>query len=114
MRFLLKVHDRKWSAIALDAEPKEKELMPGCSKAARQLRLERRDAPLKLIQFFALIALEVMVMFFSGYLISRRIAGNLYRLQPAIIDQGLNISINGRDPEGRVMQLCSLPGLFRG
>ena len=88
--------------------------MPGRTKAARQLRLERRDAPFKLIQFLALVALEVMVMFFPGYLISRRISGNIHRLQPALIDQRLDVSINGRDSKGWVMKLRALPGLFRG
>jgi hypothetical protein len=97
----------------LGAEAKEKELVPGRSKATRQLWLERWDTPLKFIQSLALVALEVMVMFFPGHLISRRIAGNLYRLQPALIDQRLNVSINGRDSEGWVMKLRALQSLFR-
>lgn len=85
-RFRLQLHDRQWSAITLGAESKQKELVPGRTKTAWQLRLERRDAPFKLIQLLTLVALEVMVMFFPGYLISCRITGNLYRLQPTLID----------------------------
>jgi hypothetical protein len=108
------IRTAKWSAITLRAEPIQKELVPGRTKAARQLRLERWDAPFKLIQFLALVALEVMVMCFPGYLVACRIAWNFYRLQPALIDQRLDVSINGRYSKGWVMKLRALPGLFRG
>jgi hypothetical protein len=93
--------------IALGANPVEKELMAGCTEAARELRLEW-DAPVKFIQLSALIALEMMVMIFSSNFISRRITGNLYRLQPALIHERLNVSINRSLAESRVITLRPL------
>lgn len=81
--------------------------MPGRAKATRQLRLELRNTPFEFVQLFTLVALEVVVMLFPGHFIARRIARNLYRLQPALIDQRLNISIDSGLAERRVMALRS-------
>lgn len=99
--------------IALGAESIEKELVPGLAKATRQFRLERRNTSFEFIQLFTSVALEVVVMLFPSYFISRRMAGNLYRLQPALIHQGLNVSIDRSLAECRVMTLRSLQNLVR-
>jgi hypothetical protein len=72
--------------VALRAKPIKKELMPGGPEAARQFRPERTNTSFELIQLLACIALKVMMMFFAGYFVAGRIARDLDRFEPPIVD----------------------------
>jgi hypothetical protein len=97
-----------WSVVAMGTKAIKEELVAGCPEAARQLRLERRNTSLKLIQFFALIALKVMVMLFPRYFISGRIAWDFNGFEPAFLNQGLDVAIDRGFAEGWMTMLRSL------
>jgi hypothetical protein len=72
--------------VALRAKPIKKELMPGGPEATRQFRPERTNTSFELIQLLAFIALKVMMMFLPGYFVPGRIARDLDRFKPAIVN----------------------------
>jgi hypothetical protein len=54
-----------------------------------------------------------MVMGFAGYFVPRRISGDLHRLQPALVQQGLNVAIDRSFAQSRMMALRALQNLVR-
>ena len=72
---------------AIGADSIQEKFMPGGPETAWKLGFVRRDASLELIQFFAFVALKVMMMLLARNFIPRRISRNFDRLQPAFLDQ---------------------------
>jgi hypothetical protein len=100
--------------FAVGTDAVKEELVPGNAEAARQLWLERRDTSRQLIEFFALIALEVMVMRLPCHFIPGRIARDINGFEPALIDQRLNVAIDSCLAQSRMMALRALQNLIRG
>jgi hypothetical protein len=92
----------------------QEDLMPSRLESFWKFRHCRRHTSLKVKNLATGIALEVVMMFLACHLVAGCLAGNLYRLQPAFGDQCLDVSINGRDSEGWVTQLRTLPDFFCG
>ncbi len=76
------------------AEAVDEELVAGGSEAAREIGLELNPAAFKFKQLAALIALEVVVMVFSGDLIACGVSGHGDGGQPAFFDQLMNGAVN--------------------
>lgn len=58
--------------------------------------------------------MEVMVVFFACHLIASLVARDFHRLQPLILQQTLDISIERGDTQFAMMPLRSSQCLFRG
>lgn len=69
--------------------------MPVVLEATGQLRLHRHLATLQFVGRAAHHALEVMVMRLPCHLVARGRAGNLHRGQPAGLQQGCDIAVDG-------------------
>lgn len=88
--------------------------MASGSKSAGQLRFDLSNASFKIKELSASIALKMMVMLFSRYLITSRGAGNFDNLQPLLGDESLNVSIDRRDAQLRMTAPSQLENLIRG
>jgi hypothetical protein len=87
--------------------------MTGRPKASRQFWLERGKTSFKFVKLLASIALEVMMMGLPGYFISSGIAGNLYGLQPSLLNQRLDVPIDGCLAQSWMVALCTLQNFIR-
>ncbi len=63
-------------------------------------------ATFEFVELAAIVALEMMMMFFAGDLVTRRVTRNLDCSQPAILDQRFDVAINGGNAQTAVMLLC--------
>ncbi len=95
------------------AGPVDIELVTRCPKASGQFGPRCSDTSVQVVELSAIIALEVMMMRFAGNFVSRRIARYFDRLQPSFLDQSLNISVYGRNPECGQTLLRSFERFFR-
>jgi hypothetical protein len=86
----------------------------GCAKTPGQFWLALCGASFEVIQSAAFVALEVMMMLFTGYFVARRVAWYFDRLQPSFLDQRLDVSVDRGDPKARVVLLCRSENFFRG
>lgn len=87
--------------------------MARCPEATRQFRPERGDTSLQFKELLASIALEMMVMGFAGYFVPGGVAGNIYRLQPSLVHQRLDVAIDRRLAKSRMMALRALQNFVR-
>jgi len=82
------------------------------AEASRKLWLDRR-ASIQLIDFLTVIAKEVMVVHFSGKLITGRFGRKLDCNQPALVDHRLEVAIDGCNAEIVNTALCVGENLVR-
>ena len=91
---------------AIGADSIQEKFMPGGPETAWKLGFVRRDASLELIQFFAFVALKVMMMLFAGQFVAGRVARYFDRLQPSFLGQRLDVSVDRGNPNAWVVLLC--------
>lgn len=68
---------------------------------------------LEIIELAAIIAMEMMVMFFTGNLVARRVTWNFNRGEPAIFDQCFDVAINGGNPQAFMVSSGDCQGFFQ-
>jgi hypothetical protein len=90
----------------------EKELVPGRFEPTGELRLRPSDAALEVVELATTVALEMVVVAFAGELIPGRLAGNLNGVKPSVLDQRLNVSVDGGDTDCRMVPMRRLKGLL--
>jgi len=56
----------------------------------------------------------MVMMFFAGQFVVRRVARYFDRLQPSFLNQRLDVSVHRGDPKARVVLLCRPENFFRG
>lgn len=95
-----------WSAPRTDAV--EKELMPRCAKSPGKLRFRLGNAPLNVKELATAIAMKMMVMLLPRNLVACCIAGKFDWLQPRLLDQALNISIDRGNSKSGIVALRAL------
>jgi len=83
--------------------------MPSGAKPLREFEFRRRKAPLEVKNLAARIAMEVVVMFLAGYFVARYITRDIYRLQPFLTHQILNVPVDRGNSQASVMA----PGAFQ-
>ena len=71
--------------------------MGGGDEAGRQERFDVNGATWDFKNLAAILAMEVVVVVFTGDFIARMLAWEVYRREPSFLDQGLDISIDGRN-----------------
>jgi len=87
--------------------------MPGRPEALWKLRRYRRHASLKVKNFAALIAMEMIVMGLARNLVAGCLTGNLYRLQPFLFNEILNVPIDRGDSEAAMTEPGGFQSLIR-
>jgi len=86
--------------------------MPGGAKPLRKFEFRRRKAPLQVKNLAARIAMEVVVMLLAGHFVARCITGDIYRLQPFLTHQILNVSIDRGNSQASMMTPGSFQSFF--
>jgi len=87
--------------------------MPGRPEALWKLRRYRRHASPKVKNFATGIAMEVIMMSLARNLVAGCLTGNLYRLQPFLFHEILNVSIDCGDSEAAMMKPGGFQSLVR-
>jgi len=83
------------------------------AEAAWQLRLHLHGTSLHLEDLAASVAVKMMVVLFTGHLVSRRLTGNLHRSQPFVLDQRSDVPVHGRNADPFDLFLGVGKGLLR-
>jgi len=87
--------------------------MTGSAESLGKSRLGWDSAVLQFKQPVATVAIEMMVMFLAGNFIARRVARDFHSLKPSLLNQGLDISINRRNPKLALVAVGLLQGFVR-
>lgn len=87
------------SEVARSTVPVQEELVAGRTEAPGKPRLRLGDASFQVKDLPTRIAVEVVVMLFACELIAGGLSRNFNRDEPSILNQGLDVPINGSDPD---------------
>ena len=88
-------------------------LVPRCAKPPGQFWPALCSASFEVIQFATFVALKMVMMFFAGQFVTRRVARYFDRLQPSFLDQRLDVSVDRGNPKARVVLLRRSENFFR-
>jgi hypothetical protein len=87
------------SLAAGRAHAVDEEFMAHILEASRQLRLKLNGAALQLMQSAACIALEVMMMLFSGNFVASGVTRNLDTREPFFLNQHVDVPVDRRNTQ---------------
>ena len=88
--------------------------MPGGAKPLRKFEFCWREATIQVKNFAATIAVEVVMMLLARHFVASFIAGNLHGLEPSLVHQILNVSIDRCDSKASVMASGAFQSFIRG
>src|SRR6185436_19662047 len=109
---------RRWRSSCGDrrtlvAAPEQEELVPLEAEAPRQQLAEGVRAALDVVHLPTVQAAEVVVVVLAGHLVPRRLTGQVYLSQEAVIEQLLDGPVDGGDAQPRHLLARRLEDLRR-
>jgi hypothetical protein len=82
------------------ADAVDEELVAGVFESAREFGFGLHLTAFQLVDGAAGVALEVVVVGFAGYLVAGGVAWDIDWLEPVVLDQAADVSVDGGDAEG--------------
>jgi hypothetical protein len=95
------------------AEAVQQEFMRGEQESSRDHLPKIAGTHFQLEHLPAGVAVEVVMMLFAGPFIAGRLSGKVNRDQPAFLDKGLEVAIDGGDADSFAIVFCCALDLFR-
>lgn len=99
-------------SVAGGTVPIEEELMSGRPESTGDLRLRLRDTAFEVIYLATAVALEVVVMTLAGEFVPGGVTGNLDCMKPSVLDQRLDVPVDGGDADAGMVLERGLQGLL--